>query len=91
MNVHGDGSGFPVQRACAVAAQDRPADYGEEFCADRTPNGNRRVLLGGGKPAVMIEEIPPQADDKTAELQSSKARMEMDALGETLVAKEGSG
>jgi len=57
----------------------------------RAPYGDGRVLLAGGKRAVMIEEILPPADERTAELYRSQARMEMDDLGETLDAKEGSG
>ncbi len=79
------------QRGCAVAVLDRAVDDSEEFCVNGTPYGDDRVLLAGGKWAVMIEEILPQADEMTAELDSSKARMEMDDLGETLGAKEGSG
>ncbi|GEM_PF-4747032 len=83
--------GVRGQHDCAVAVLDCAVDDTEEFCVNGTPYGDGRVLLAGGKWAVMIEEILPQADEMTAELDSSKARMEMDDLGETLGAKEGSG
>jgi hypothetical protein len=63
----------------------------KSFASTERPYGDGRVLLAGSNWAVMIEEILPQADEMTAELDSSKARMEMDDLGETLGAKEGSG
>ncbi len=54
---------------CAVAVLDRAVDDTSEYCVNGTPNGDGRVLLGGGKWAVMIEEILPQADEKTAKLE----------------------
>lgn len=83
--------GVRGQHDCAVAVPARAVDDTEEFASTETPYGEGRVLLAGGKWAVMIEEILPQADEMTVELDSWKTRMEMDDLGETLGAKEGSG